>query len=112
MEELTIIEMNLYQTAMLACFVLLLGRQISNKVPFFKKYCIPDPVVGGVVFAVLHLILRSAGILQFKFDTTLQTFFMLMFYTTVGTAASFGVLKVGGKLCCKGQLTFALVPIE
>ena len=99
MEELTIIEMNLYQTAMLACFVLLLGRLISNKIPFFKKYCIPDPVVGGVVFAVLHLILRSAGILQFKFDTTLQTFFMLMFYTTVGTAASFGVLKVGGKAC-------------
>ena len=99
MENLTVIEMNLYQTAMLACFVLLLGRFISNKVPFFKKYCIPDPVVGGVVFAVLHAVLRSAGILEFSFETTLQTFFMLMFYTTVGLAASFSVLKVGGKAC-------------
>ena len=99
MEELTIIEMNLYQTAMLACFVLLLGRLLTGKFPAIKKYCIPDPVVGGVVFAVLHLALRQAGILQFKFDTTLQTFFMLMFYVTVGMAASFGVLKVGGKAC-------------
>lgn len=91
------IELNLYQTSMVACFVLLVGRFIADRVHFFRKYCIPDPVVGGIVFAILHLILRQAGILEFNFDTTLQTFFMLVFYVGVGMAASFGILKTGGK---------------
>lgn len=64
----------MYQTAAVAGLVLLLGRFISNKFPVFKRYCIPDPVVGGVIFAVLHLILRSAGIVEISLDTTLQTF--------------------------------------
>lgn len=95
---MNIIELNMYQTAAVAGLVLLLGRFLSDRFPIFKKYCIPDPVVGGVVFAVVHLILRSAGILQFQLDTTLQTFFMLIFYTGVGFTASFKLLKNGGKL--------------
>jgi len=95
---MNIIELNMYQTAAVAGLVLLLGRFLSDRFPIFKKYCIPDPVVGGVVFAVVHLILRNAGILQFQLDTTLQTFFMLIFYTGVGFTASFKLLKNGGKL--------------
>ena len=44
-----------------AALVLLLGRFLVSKIPFLTKYCIPEPVVGGVVYAVVHLILRSAG---------------------------------------------------
>ena len=92
------VELNMYQAAAMAGLALLLGRFVSNRVPFFKKYCIPDPVVGGVIYAVLHLILKSAGILEISLDTTLQTFFMLIFYTGVGFTASFKLLKSGGKL--------------
>lgn len=95
---MSILELNMYQTAAVAGLVLLLGRFISNKFPVFKRYCIPDPVVGGVIFAVLHLILRSAGIVEISLDTTLQTFFMLIFYTGVGFTASFKLLKSGGKM--------------
>lgn len=93
-----VLELNMYQTAAAAGLVLLLGRAISNRFTFFRRYCIPDPVVGGVVFAVAHLILRSAGILEITMDTTLQTFFMLIFYSGIGFSASFGLLKKGGRL--------------
>lgn len=35
---------------------------------------------------------------SFSFDTTLQSFFMLAFFTTVGLGASFELIKKGGKL--------------
>lgn len=95
---MTILKLDMYQAAAVAALVLLLGRFLSGKFPVFKKYCIPDPVVGGVVFAIAHLILRSAGIVEIELDTTLQTFFMLIFYTGVGFTASFKLLKSGGKM--------------
>ena len=95
---MTVVELNMYQTAALAGLVLLLGRFVADRCSIFRKYCIPDPVVGGVIYAVLHLILRSAGIVEISLDTTLQTFFMLIFYTGVGFTASFKLLKNGGKM--------------
>lgn len=95
-----VIELDMYQAAAVAGVVLLIGRAIADRVPIFRRYCIPDPVVGGVVFAILHLILRSMGILEISMDTTLQTVFMLLFYTSVGFTASFKLLKSGGKMVC------------
>ena len=78
------IELNMYQAVAVAALVLLLGRFLVSKIPFLTKYCIPEPVVGGVVYAVVHLILRSAGILEISFDNTLQSFFMTVFFCSVG----------------------------
>lgn len=93
-----IIELNAYQTAMLAGLILLLGRTVSKQFPILKKYCIPDPVIGGIIYAISHAAMRSAGIVEISLDTTLQTFFMLIFYTGVGFTASYKLLKSGGKL--------------
>lgn len=90
------IELNMYQAAAVAALVLLLGRFLVSKLPVLTKYCIPEPVVGGVIFAVAHLILRTAGILEISFDSTLQTFFMTVFFCSVGFTACFRLLKKGG----------------
>ena len=90
------IELNMYQAVAVAALVLLLGRFLVSKIPFLTKYCIPEPVVGGVVYAVVHLILRSAGILEISFDNTLQSFFMTVFFCSVGYTACFRLLKKGG----------------
>ncbi len=90
------IELNMYQAAAVAALVLLLGRVLSGLFPVLKKYCIPEPVVGGVVYAVIHVLLRSAGILEISFDATLQTFFMTVFFCSVGFTACFRLLKKGG----------------
>ena len=88
------IELNMYQAVAVAALVLLLGRFLVSKIPFLTKYCIPEPVVGGVVYAVVHLILRSAGILEISFDNTLQSFFMTVFFCSVGYTACFRLLKI------------------
>jgi glutamate:Na+ symporter, ESS family len=90
------IELNMYQAVAVAAIVLLLGRVLTGLFPVLKKYCIPEPVVGGVVYALVHVILRSAGILEISFDATLQNFFMTVFFCSVGFTACFRLLKKGG----------------
>jgi ESS family glutamate:Na+ symporter len=60
------------------------------------RFNIPAPVVGGFLFAALALGLRQAGLLQLEFDTTLQSPFMIAFFTCIGLGASLGLLKIGG----------------
>lgn len=90
------ITMNMIQSIGLAVILLLIGKALRKRVNFFEKYCIPAPVIGGLLFAIITLILRLTGVLMFEFDTTLQAFFMTMFFTSVGFNASLKVLKKGG----------------
>ncbi|NLA63324.1 MAG: sodium:glutamate symporter, partial [Bacteroidales bacterium] len=91
-----IFKLDMVHTIALAVVLLLLGELLIRKVNFLSKYCIPAPVVGGLLFSILALILRQALTVNFEMDTTLQTFTMTMFFTSVGFSASFGLLKKGG----------------
>ena len=93
---MNVIELNMYQAAGLAVVMLVIGRMLVARIEFLRKYCIPAPVVGGLIFAILHVILRSMGILEFNMDTTLQSVFMTAFFCSVGYMAAFGELKKGG----------------
>lgn len=84
------------QTTALAAVVLFAGYGIRRRVGVLDRFNIPAPVVGGFLFAAGALVLRQTGVLGFKFDTTLQTPFMVAFFTTIGLGASFGLLRVGG----------------
>lgn len=92
------IELNQVTTIFLAIALLVLGRWLVKKVGVLQKFCIPAPVVGGLLFAILATILKSLGLLNFTLDTSLQSLFMLTFFTTVGLGASFKLVKLGGKL--------------
>lgn len=91
-----IIELDLYQATAVAALVLLLGRVLVSKIAILRKYCIPAPVVGGFIYAILHTILRGIGILEIQGDMTLQSVFMTAFFCSVGFTASFRMLKKGG----------------
>lgn len=91
-----ILKLDIIQTIALAAVVLFLGQTLRKKVNFLEKYCIPAPVVGGLIFATLSLVIRQTGIMTFEMDTTLQSVFMTAFFTTVGFTASFRLLKKGG----------------
>ena len=101
------IELNMYQAIAVAVLMLLLGRMMVSKIEFLRRYCIPAPVVGGLVFAIIHMILRSAGVLEFQLDTTLQSVFMTAFFCSVGYMAAFKELKKGGV----GVIKFLIVSI-
>ena len=90
------IQLDMYQAAAVAALVLLLGLFLVRNLDLLRRYCIPEPVAGGVVFALAHLVLRQAGILEISFDSTLQTFFMVVFFCSVGFTACFRLLKKGG----------------
>ena len=49
------ISLNLYQGLAVACLVYALGYLMVQKIPLLSKYCIPAPVVGGLVYALIHL---------------------------------------------------------
>lgn len=87
----------MYQTLAAAVGVLYLGGFLKKKIKFLETFCIPAPVVGGIVFALLSCLLHGLGIVEFQFDETLKTVCMVMFFTSVGFQANLKVLKAGGK---------------
>ncbi len=100
--------MDMVRTTGFAIIVLLIGMFVRKRVRFFTKYCIPAPVIGGLIFSICSTILRSANIIQFDFDTTLQSFFQNMYFCTIGFAASFKMLKTGGAKVVKFLLIAAV----
>jgi len=92
------IELNQITTLFLAVALYLLGMAIVNRIGFLNRFLIPAPVVGGLIFATLALVLKITGIIEITLDTSLQTLFMIAFFTTIGLGASFKLIKLGGKL--------------
>ena len=86
------VELNMYHGVALGAFLFWLGGMITDKVSLLNRYCIPAPLVGGLCFSILNCILYSAGIASITFDATLQTVFMIMFFTTVGFTVSIPTL--------------------
>lgn len=91
------LNLDLYQTMALAVVVYYLGSFLRSKVKLFRDYCIPAPVIGGIIFALVNLVLYETGIVTLGLDTSLQSTFMNIFFTSVGFSASISVVKRGGK---------------
>lgn len=95
------------QTVAVAIVVLFIGKLLRSKVAFFERFCVPAPVIGGFLFAIIHLILKASNIATFDFDGTLKDPFMMVFFTSIGLGASLETLKKGGK----GFLIFTLISL-
>ena len=91
-----IINLDIFETMALATIVFYIGLYLRKKVKLLSKYCIPAPVIGGLLFAVLVLSLRITNMAMINLDITLQSVFMTAFFTSVGYTASLKVLKKGG----------------
>ena len=91
------IQLDMYQTLAVAVLVLLLGNYLKKKIHFLQKFCIPAPVIGGLIFAIMTCICYVTGIAEFSFDDTLREVCMVFFFTSVGFQANLKVLKSGGK---------------
>jgi ESS family glutamate:Na+ symporter len=87
--------LNPYLTLVAAALVLLLGRWLIGRVSFLRTYSIPEPVVGGLLVALLVTALRGLD-LHVSFDASLQSPLMLMFFASVGLSADARSLARGG----------------
>ncbi len=92
------INLDMIATVALGSLLLLFGNFLKRKIKLLEKFCIPGPVIGGLLFAIIIFILKTSNMLNISMDTTLQSPFMIAFFTTIGLGASFNLLKKGGKL--------------
>jgi ESS family glutamate:Na+ symporter len=91
------VQLDFYGTLVAASLVLLLGRGLVTRVGFLRAYNIPEPVAGGLLVALVLLVLRLLD-MEVRFDTSLQTPLMLAFFATIGLSADFASLKKGGRV--------------
>lgn len=77
---------------------LFVGKKLKERLVFLDRFGIPAAVIGGILFAVVHLLGRIMHVGSISYNTTLQTPFMVVFFTTIGLGSSIAGLKKGGKL--------------
>lgn len=107
------LNLNAISTVALAALLLLIGGKIKRLIPVFEKICLPTPVIGGVLFALLNLVFRQTNIFYINLDVTYQTDFQLIFFTIVGFGASIALVKKGGvKLVIYLVITGALLAAQ
>lgn len=90
-------QLEFYETFVVAALALLLGRKLADWVPPFKKYSIPEPVLGGLTVAFLLLAAHMLFDVSVRFDTSRQEQFMYMFFASIGLNADLASLRKGGR---------------
>jgi len=90
-------QLEYYETFVVAALALLLGRKLADWVPPFKTYSIPEPVLGGLTVAFLLLAAHTLFDFSVRFDTSRQEQFMYMFFASIGLNADLASLRKGGR---------------
>lgn len=94
-------QLDSYLTLAAASGVLLLGRLVISRVRPLQTWSIPEPVVGGLLVAIVLTVIRQLTDVQLKLDTSLQAPLMLAFFATVGLNADVRSLASGGKMLAR-----------
>ena len=87
---------DMYQTLGIATVVLLFGAWLRKKMVLLQKFCIPAPVVGGLIYAVIMAAIYGFTGMDFDYEETIKNICMVVFFTSVGFQANIKVLKKGG----------------
>lgn len=90
------IQFSAYYTLILAVLVLLLGKFLVQRIRVLRDFNIPEPVAGGLVVAAVVFALHEILGLTLGFEGSLQSAFMLVFFSSIGLGANFAKLREGG----------------
>ncbi|WP_217349151.1 sodium/glutamate symporter [Algoriphagus sp. A40] len=90
-------ELNTRQTLILALVALFVGRFLVQKIPFLDRNNIPEPVVGGVFFCLINLLVYLVMDLGGSFDLEWRDILLIVFFTCIGLNSSLSQLVKGGK---------------
>ena len=103
------ITLDMLQTAGIGALALLTGMFLTRRIPWLRRFCIPSPVSGGIVFSLITLALYALGNVEVTFDGTLKDVFMLAFFTSVGFQSNFKVLRQGGRTLAMMLVLLAII---
>lgn len=92
---ITTLPLDLIQTLAIASIMYFIGMQLRKNISILEQLNIPSAVIGGLLFAGINLVLHDRY-LNLKFDTSMQSLCMVLFFTTIGISASLSLLKKGG----------------
>lgn len=91
------IHLDAVETLAFGGVVLFAGYALCRLIPVLGRYNIPEPVIGGLVMALIALVAYRFDTTLIAFDTRLQQPLMVAFFTTVGINASLALLRVSGR---------------
>ncbi|MDT5294486.1 MAG: glutamate:Na+ symporter, family, partial [Acidobacteriota bacterium] len=96
-EGLRTVKLDLVFSLALAAVVLFVGYFVQRRVRFLSRANIPAAAIGGLLFALLVLVLRARGGVAISLNTTLRAPLQTVFFTTIGLSATTGLLRAGGR---------------
>jgi ESS family glutamate:Na+ symporter len=77
--------------------VLFVGKWINRRVASLREYNIPEPVTGGLLFAIGFALLHAAAGIKVVFELTARDVLLVYFFVTIGLNAQFADLRKGGR---------------
>lgn len=90
------INLTLTQSLLACCIVLLIGRFLVANILFLKKYSIPEPIIGGIVFSLAAFFLSYQFNVNIALETSIRPSLLLLFFACLGLTANLGLLLKGG----------------
>ncbi|EPG7579241.1 sodium/glutamate symporter [Providencia rettgeri] len=97
-DELLTIKLDMITFTALGALLLMTSNVIIKKFPFFMKYSIPSPVIGGFIFSIAMWLAYQFNIVELNFDNTLYDLSMYIFFVTIGLMTGVKLLVSGGKI--------------
>ncbi|HEX3158378.1 MAG TPA: sodium/glutamate symporter [Gemmatimonadaceae bacterium] len=88
-------ELDLLQTLTLGAVVYFVGIELRKRIGWLDRLNIPAAVIGGLLFTVLHTLVRGR-LFTVQLDTSAQQVLIVAFFTTIGMGASLALLRRGG----------------
>jgi ESS family glutamate:Na+ symporter len=89
-------KLDMTQTLSLSVIIFVLGEYVKRKFRILEQFCIPSPVIGGIIFSIVSLIGYVTRSYSFEFDETLKNVALTAAFTSIGFSASLKLLKKGG----------------
>lgn len=86
----------LVESLLAAIAVLFLGIAANRAIPLLSNYNIPDPITGGVIFAVIAALVGYFWGMSISLDVTSKPVLLLLFFSSIGMTADLRLLAQGG----------------
>ena len=91
------LQLDIFLAVTLGIVALFTGKRLNQRFSALREYSIPEPVTGGLLFAIAFSLVYAVTGVSVEFDMRARDFLLVYFFTTIGINASFADLRAGGK---------------
>ena len=86
-----------FVTFTIGILVFFVGVHTNKRVTFLRKYNIPEPVTGGLIAALIVLLVYLVSDIEISYQLDTRNTLLVYFFTGIGLNAKFSDLIKGGK---------------